>query len=82
MMFLQISIFLLFFHIFFLQVKTSNAEKKFYSVSNPVTVRTYEQPRDIIMLASGEHSLTVGWTSPSDGSVEMHTFQYKSVSNS
>ena len=61
-------------------MKTSNSEKKLFSISEPVTVKTYELPREIIHLSSSEQNLTVGWTSPSDGSAYYFKFQCQKVS--
>ncbi|CAC5423207.1 unnamed protein product [Mytilus coruscus] len=59
-----------------IEVKTANSEMKIFNTSDPKTIRTFELPRDIILLSSARHNLTISWTSPSDGSVEIAKFQY------
>ncbi|CAG2239895.1 Tyrosine-protein kinase Btk29A,Tyrosine kinase receptor Cad96Ca,Discoidin domain-containing receptor 2,Tyrosine-protein kinase receptor TYRO3,Putative neurotrophin receptor LTRK 1,ALK tyrosine kinase receptor,Tyrosine-protein kinase ABL2,Tyrosine-protein kinase abl-1,Tyrosine-protein kinase receptor UFO,Macrophage colony-stimulating factor 1 receptor,Leukocyte tyrosine kinase receptor,Tyrosine-protein kinase receptor Tie-1,Receptor-type tyrosine-protein kinase FLT3,ALK tyrosine kinase receptor homolog scd- len=63
-------------HNYTIEVKAANSEKKIFNTSDPQTIRTFELPRDIILLSSARHNLTISWTSPSDGSVEYAKFQY------
>ena len=50
-----------------------------YSASRTVTTVMYQNPGPIHLVESQQTSITVTWKSPSDDSIDRHTFKYAKV---